>query len=195
MRTTVTFEGNLAADPELRYTASGKQVVEFTVLVNERRLNTDTGEWEDGEPTRHRVKAFKQLGENIAESLRKGDRVFVHGTITTEVWTDKDTGDKRTAQKVLADIVWTLPPLGHRPHHQGRPRPGRGNRRSAGRGRLTPNSGGRESARRHLRAPSIRHKSRELAQCPSPSTPRTAYGLFPNWFSERYDTRNVNVGV
>ncbi len=105
MRTIVTFEGNLAADPELRHTGSGKQVVEFTVLVNERRHNTATGEWEDGEPTRHRVKAFKQLGANIAESLCKGDRVLVHGVITTDTWTDKDTGDKRTGQKVLADIV------------------------------------------------------------------------------------------
>jgi single-strand DNA-binding protein len=105
MRTTVTFEGNLAADPELRSAGSGKQVVEFTVLVNERRRSSDIGEWEDGEPTRHRVKAFKHLGENIAESLSKGDRVFVHGTVTTEGWTDKDTGDKRTGQKVLANIV------------------------------------------------------------------------------------------
>jgi single-strand DNA-binding protein len=105
MRTTVTFEGNLATDPELRYTGSGKQVVEFTVLVNERRLNSDSGGWDDGEPTRHRVKAFKQLGENIAESLVKGDRVFVHGTVTTDIWTDKATGDKRTGQRILADIV------------------------------------------------------------------------------------------
>ena len=105
MRTTVTFEGNLAADPELRYTPTGRQIVEFTVLVNERRLNTTAGEWEDGEPTRHRVKAFKQLGENLAESLGQGDRVFVHGTVTTDTWTDKDTGEKRTGQNVLADIV------------------------------------------------------------------------------------------
>jgi single-strand DNA-binding protein len=105
MRTTVTFEGNLAADPELRYTPSGKQIVEFTVLVNERRHNSDSGEWEDGEPTRHRVKAFRQLGENIVESLGRGDRVIVHGTVTTDTWTDKDTHEKRTAQKVLADVV------------------------------------------------------------------------------------------
>jgi single-strand DNA-binding protein len=51
------------------------------------------------------VKAFKTLAENIAESLGKGDRVFVHGIITTEAWTDRETGDKRTAQRVLAEIV------------------------------------------------------------------------------------------
>jgi single-strand DNA-binding protein len=104
MRTTVTFEGNLADDPQVRFTPSGKQVTEITVLVNQRRQNED-GEWVEAEPTRHVVRAFKTLAENIAESLAKGDRVFVHGTVTTEAWADKQTGEKRTAQRVLADIV------------------------------------------------------------------------------------------
>jgi single-strand DNA-binding protein len=104
MRTTVTFEGNLADDPQIRFTPSGKQITEITVLVSQRRHNSH-GEWVDGEPTRHVVRAFKTLAENIAESLAKGDRVFVHGTVTTEAWTDKQTGEKRTTQRVLAEIV------------------------------------------------------------------------------------------
>jgi single-strand DNA-binding protein len=104
MRTTVTFEGNLADDPQVRFTGSGKQITEITVLVNQRRQNGD-GQWVDVEPTRHVVRAFKTLAENIVESLAKGDRVFVHGTVTTEAWTDKQTGEKRTAQRVLAEIV------------------------------------------------------------------------------------------
>jgi single-strand DNA-binding protein len=104
MRTTVTFEGNLADDPQVRFTPSGKQITEITVLVNQRRQNSD-GEWVDAEPTRHVVRAFKTLAENMVESLAKGDRVFVHGTVTTEAWTDQHTGDKRTAQRVLAEIV------------------------------------------------------------------------------------------
>ena len=51
------------------------------------------------------MRAFKTLANNILESFAKGDRVFVHGTVTTEAWTDTLTGDKRTAQRVLADIV------------------------------------------------------------------------------------------
>jgi single-stranded DNA-binding protein len=51
------------------------------------------------------VTAAKTLAKNIVESLSKGDRIFVHGTVTTEAWTDKDTGGKRTAQRVLAEIV------------------------------------------------------------------------------------------
>jgi single-strand DNA-binding protein len=104
MRTSVTFEGNLADDPQVRFTGSGKQVTELTVLVNQRRQNGD-GAWVDAEPTRFVVRAFKTLAENVVESLAKGDRVFVHGTVTTEAWTDKQTGEKRTAQRVLAEVV------------------------------------------------------------------------------------------
>jgi single-strand DNA-binding protein len=43
--------------------------------------------------------------ENIVESLSKGDRVFVYGTVMTDSWTDTQTADKRTAQRVLAEIV------------------------------------------------------------------------------------------
>jgi single-strand DNA-binding protein len=121
MRTIVTFEGNLADDPQVRFTPSGKQITEITVLVNERRLNS-AGEWVDGEPTRHIVKAFKTLADNIVESLSKGDRVLVHGTITTDSWTDKESGEKRTAQRVLAEIVgpslrW-WPPVGSVAQHR-----------------------------------------------------------------------------
>jgi single-strand DNA-binding protein len=104
MRTTVSFEGNLADDPQVRFTPSGKQITELTVLVNQRRQNSDGG-WVEVEPTRFVVRAFKSLAENIAESLAKGDRVFVHGTMTTEAWTDKQSGEKRTAPRVLAEIV------------------------------------------------------------------------------------------
>jgi single-strand DNA-binding protein len=104
MRTTVTFEGNLADDPRVRFPPSGKQVTDLTVLVNARRQTSD-GEWVDGEPTRYVVLAFKTLAVNIVESLAKGDRVFVHGTVTTEAWTDQQSGERRTAQRVLAEVV------------------------------------------------------------------------------------------
>jgi single-strand DNA-binding protein len=69
LQTTVKFEGNIAADLEVTYTTSGKQVVRFPVLVNRRRKDPDTGEWVDGEPTRHSCTAFGTLGEHIADSL------------------------------------------------------------------------------------------------------------------------------
>ena len=104
LQTTITFEGNIAADIELTYTISGKQVVRFPVLVNRRRKDTDTGEWTDAEPTRHSCTAFGTLGD-IADSLGKGDRILIVGTVTTDTWADKDTGDKRTMPRVLIDAA------------------------------------------------------------------------------------------
>jgi single-strand DNA-binding protein len=105
LQTTVTLEGNIAADVELAYTPTGKQVVRFPVLVNRRRQNPETGEWADGEPTRHACVAFGTLGEHIADSLGKGDRVLIVGSVVTDAWDDKDTGDRRTAQRILVDAA------------------------------------------------------------------------------------------
>jgi single-strand DNA-binding protein len=90
---------------ELIYTAKGKQVVRFVVLVNQRKQDAETGEWTDGEPARHSCVAFGTLGEHIADSLGKGDRVLVLGRVTTDGWSDKDTGEKRTAQRILIDAA------------------------------------------------------------------------------------------
>jgi single-stranded DNA-binding protein len=61
------------------------------------------------------VRALKALGENVVESLAKGDRVFVHGIVTIGAWTDKQSGEKRTAQRVLAEIVGPSLRWGHHP--------------------------------------------------------------------------------
>lgn len=100
---TISFSGNLAADPELRHTQSGKAVVHFTVIENRRR-RTANG-WEDAEPNVFRVEAWDQQAENIAESLHKGDRAHVEGRIVTDRWDDKDSGAPRTAQHVAAEEV------------------------------------------------------------------------------------------
>jgi Single-strand binding protein family len=54
LQTTVTLEGNIAADIELTYTPSGKPVVRFPVLVNRRRKDPDTGQWRGADPARLR---------------------------------------------------------------------------------------------------------------------------------------------
>jgi single-strand DNA-binding protein len=101
---TITFAGNLAADPELRFTPNGRAVVRFRVIENRRRRN-DAGEWEDDEPNVFRCEAWRSLAEHIAASAKSGQRVTVTGTITTQRWDDKDTGEPRTAQMVTADEV------------------------------------------------------------------------------------------
>jgi single-strand DNA-binding protein len=102
---TITFAGNLANEPELRFTPSGRQVVRLTVIENRRRKTEDGSGWEDTEPNVYRVQAWGNYAENITESCSKGDRVVVSGSVRTDRWTDKDSGDARTAQHVVADEV------------------------------------------------------------------------------------------
>jgi len=74
------------------------------VLASERRQN-EVGEWEDAEPTRARFVVFGQPAENLAESARKGTRLLLAGTLRTEAWADRSTGEKRTGQKLWVDSV------------------------------------------------------------------------------------------
>ncbi|HWB37862.1 MAG TPA: single-stranded DNA-binding protein [Rugosimonospora sp.] len=123
--TFVTVTGNLTADPELRYTPSGKAVAKFTVVTNERRRNA-AGEWEDGDPSFHRVTAWGQLAENVAESLGKGARAIVTGVLRQRSWEDKDSGQKRydwevTADAVGAELSWATATVKKLTRHQGAP--------------------------------------------------------------------------
>jgi single-strand DNA-binding protein len=100
---TVAFVGNLVDDPELRYTPSGVAVVKFGVAVNERRLNRETEKWEDTNVSFYQVSAWRQLAENIAESLKKGARVVVIGVQRQRSY--EADGVKKYVWEVTADAV------------------------------------------------------------------------------------------
>lgn len=102
---SITFAGNLAADPELRFTPSGRAVARFTIIENRRRRTEDGKGWEDAEPNVFRVQVWGSFAENVVESCGKGDRVHVTGNIVTDRWMDKETREDRTAQHVKADEV------------------------------------------------------------------------------------------
>jgi single-strand DNA-binding protein len=108
---TIMISGNLTADPELRYTASGLPCATFTVAHNPRVKGAD-GEWHDGEPSFFRVTAWRDEAENIAESLRRGDPVIVTGRVRTNIWEDKH-GQARRDLVVTADAV-AVPLARHR---------------------------------------------------------------------------------
>lgn len=103
LTTTTIFEGNLARDPELHEAASsGRAYADLVVLVNDPDQGTDDA---DRAPTRHRVRLFGQMATNAGASLRTGDAVLVAGRVVTDSWADRDSGEKRTAQRVLADAI------------------------------------------------------------------------------------------
>lgn len=99
----LTAVGNLTDDPETRYTSSGVAVVAFTVAVNPKVRDKDTGKWVDGDPSFLRVQAWRDLGEHVAASLTRGDRVVVQGRMREERW-EKD-GERRSRWMLTADSV------------------------------------------------------------------------------------------
>jgi len=102
--TRVTVVGNLTADPELRYTASGAPVADFTVAATPRTFDRATGEWKDGDPLFLRCSIWRQPAENLANSLSKGARVVVEGVLRQRSFETKD-GEKRTVIELDADEV------------------------------------------------------------------------------------------
>lgn len=102
---TMSGTGRLTQDPELRFSNNGVAIATVNLAFNSRRKNQATGEWEDGDVFFVRGTAFKQLAENVAETLTKGTEVHVSGRLKTDQWEDKQTGDKRSATALLIESI------------------------------------------------------------------------------------------
>jgi single-strand DNA-binding protein len=98
---SVTLVGNLVDDPELRFTPQGAAVANFRIAVSKRIRDPQTNEWKDGDTSFFRVNVWRQLAENVAESLTRGTRVVVTGTLKMRQWETQE-GEKRSVVEVEA---------------------------------------------------------------------------------------------
>jgi single-strand DNA-binding protein len=102
--TIITVIGNLTDDPELKFTPSGAAVANFTVASTPRTFDKQTNEWKDGDALFLRCAAWRQLAENVAESLQKGQRVVVTGALRVRQFERQD-GSKGTSVELNVDEV------------------------------------------------------------------------------------------
>ena len=110
----ITFTGNATADAEIRFIGSGAAVANVTVAVTPREKQPD-GSWGDGPAAFYRVAAWRRLGENVAESVKRGTRITVVGTLKPREF--EHNGEKRISLAVTADSValdLTFDPAAHR---------------------------------------------------------------------------------
>lgn len=122
----ITMPGNLVADPELRYTEKGVAVAKLRIAHTPRMQKG--GQWVDaGETVFLDVVAWRKLGENAAETLRKGNRVTVTGRLRQRSYQTKE-GAKRTVYEIHADdiapslrVTSTEPPPAAEPPADGAP--------------------------------------------------------------------------
>jgi single-strand DNA-binding protein len=93
--------GNLGRDPEVRYTASGSAVANVTVATSESWKDKQSGERQERTEW-HRVVFFGRLAEIAEEYLKKGSQVYVEGSIRTQKWQDKESGQDRYTTEIVA---------------------------------------------------------------------------------------------
>jgi single-strand DNA-binding protein len=99
--TSITVIGNATADASLRFTSSGIAVATFNVAVTERIKDNDS--WKDGSTTFFRCTAWREMGEQCAETITKGMRLIVAGRFKTREY-EKD-GQTRTSIEIDVEEV------------------------------------------------------------------------------------------
>ncbi|WP_029089714.1 single-stranded DNA-binding protein [Brevibacterium album] len=102
--TVITVVGNVTADPELRFTANGAAVANFTVASTPRTFDRQANEFRDGETLFLRCSAWREMAENVAESVSRGTRVIVQGRLRARTFDTKE-GERRTVFELDADEV------------------------------------------------------------------------------------------
>lgn len=100
----ITVRGSVGTDPQHVVTASGQGMGKFRLAANERRLNKESGKWEDVHTNWFSVTGFRELGRNIVASVNKGDRVVVSGRLKINEFQRSD-GTMGQSADIEADVV------------------------------------------------------------------------------------------
>jgi len=108
----ITVPGRLTGDPELRFTPSGSAVANFTIAHNAREFDKQTNAWKDKPTNFFPCSAWREMAENVAESLTKGMPVIATGELKTRSWETKE-GEKRSRQEleitaIGPDLRWVV---------------------------------------------------------------------------------------
>jgi single-strand DNA-binding protein len=106
MLNKIMLIGNLGKDPDMSYTPAGKAVTKFSLAVNRRSKDRETGERRE-ETTWFNIVGWDQLAETMNTYLHKGSKVYIEGRMTSRDYTDKE-GNKRTAWEVTASDMQML---------------------------------------------------------------------------------------
>ena len=95
--------GLVATTPRHLITQEGLAITSFRLACSNSYFDEDKDRWVDGETNWFTVTALRTLGINVAQSVSKGDRITVSGTIKVRDW---DNGERSgTSVEIIADSV------------------------------------------------------------------------------------------
>ena len=103
----VMLIGNLTADPEVRQTPRGNSLTELRLAVNRVSSGPNDGERRE-ETTFLDVTCWGRTGEVAAQYLSKGRPVFIEGRLQMDTWEDKQTGQRRSRIRIIAENLQLL---------------------------------------------------------------------------------------
>ena len=99
---SVQILGNLARDPELRFTKTGRAVATFTVAATNTYIDSATNETKEQTAFINCV-AWGKNGEAVG-NCKKGERLLVNGRIQTRSYEDSN-GQKKYVTDVVSDFI------------------------------------------------------------------------------------------
>jgi len=102
----VILVGRLGKDPEIRSTPQGNTVAKFTVATDEKF--TDRAGEKQERTEWHNIVAWGKLGEICGQYLKKGKLVYIEGSIRTDSWDDKESGQKKYRTEIVANTMKML---------------------------------------------------------------------------------------
>src|ERR1700692_2483552 len=102
----VILLGNVGKDPEIRATANGMTVANFSIATTDRIKGqdgqyTDKTEW-------HNLVAFQRTAEIVRDYVKKGNKLYVEGRLQTSSWDDKATGQKKYRTEIIVSDLSLL---------------------------------------------------------------------------------------
>lgn len=100
----ITLIGNLTADPVIRFTQRGDAVANFTVASTPRTFDRTTNQWRDGEALFMNCVAWRNLAQNISDSLTKGTRVIVSGKMKSNSYQDREGNNRRSIEIEVEEV-------------------------------------------------------------------------------------------
>lgn len=106
--------GHLGNDPESRRMPNGNAVTNISVATSEQWKDKNSGQKQERTEW-HRITLFNRLGEIAAEYLKKGSQVYIEGSIRTDKYQDKETGQDRYSTSIIASSMQLLGGRGDAP--------------------------------------------------------------------------------
>ena len=102
----VILLGNVGKDPEIKVLPSGQPVANFSIATSER-FKDQQGNWQDRTEW-HNLTAYGKLAEIVRDYVKKGNKLYVEGSLRTSSWEDKTSGQKRYKTEVIVSEISLL---------------------------------------------------------------------------------------